>query len=167
MVSDAQKLGIGVGLTTAAVAAAGAYFLYGSKDAPKNRSKIKSGILRAKAEVLETLENAQEITEDEFRDLVDSVVKTYSTVQSLSTKDLKEFKTEMVDNWGELVESGVAKVMTVEQIAKKVAKRKETKPTKKASAKKPVKKTSAKIPVKKVTAKKTAKKPVKKVAKKK
>ena len=32
-ISNAQKLGIGVGLTTAAVAAVGAYFLYGSKDA--------------------------------------------------------------------------------------------------------------------------------------
>ena len=41
-ISNAQKLGIGVGLTTAAVAAVGAYFLYGSKDAPQNRKKVKS-----------------------------------------------------------------------------------------------------------------------------
>jgi len=86
VVSDAHKLGIGVGLTTAAVAAAGAYFLYGAKDAPDNRKKVKSGILRAKAEVLETLENAREITEDEFHDLVDGVAATYSKVQSLSKK---------------------------------------------------------------------------------
>ena len=51
--TNAQKLGIGVGLTTAAVAAAGAYFLYGTEDAPENRKKVKSGILKAKAEVLE------------------------------------------------------------------------------------------------------------------
>ncbi len=157
-ISDAQKLGIGVGLTTAAVAAAGAYFLYGAKDAPDNRKKIKSAILRAKAEVLETLENAQEITEAEFHDLVDSVVKTYSTVQSLSKKDLKDFRQEMIENWEDLVQSGVAKVMTVEQIAKKVAKRggKTTaSKTKKTTTKKPtVKKVAKKAPAKKTTKKK-------------
>jgi len=164
-VSSAQKLGIGVGLTTAAVAAAGAYFLYGSKDAPENRKKVKSGILRAKAEVLETLENAQEITEEEFHDLVNGVVATYSKVQTLSKKDLSDFKKEMVDNWEDLVASGAAKVMTVEQIAKKVAKRKEDK--KPAQKKVVVKKKSAtkKKPVKKGT-KKVTKKATKKTAKK-
>jgi len=159
-VSDAQKLGIGVGLTTAAVAAAGAYFLYGSKDAPENRKKIKSGILRAKAEVLESLENAKEITEDEFRDLVNGVVDTYSTVQSLSKKDLKEFKADMLENWEDLVASGTAKVMTVEQIAKKVAKRDDKKP---ATKKKPA---AAKKPVAKKSVKKVAKKAAKKAVKK-
>jgi len=159
-VSDAQKLGIGVGLTTAAVAAAGAYFLYGSKDAPENRKKIKSGILRAKAEVLESLENAKEITEDEFRDLVNGVVDTYSTVQSLSKKDLKEFKTDMFENWEDLVASGTAKVMTVEQIAKKVAKRDDKK---QATKKKPA---AAKKPVAKKSVKKVAKKAAKKAVKK-
>ena len=156
IMSDAQKLGIGVGLTTAAVAAAGAYFLYGADDAKKTRKKVKSGILRAKAEVLETLENAQEITEDEFHDLIDGVIKTYSKVQSLSKKDLKEFKVDMVENWSDLVKGGVAKVMTVEQIAKKVAKRKEdTKVTKKKTAvKKTVKKAVAKKKTKNTTKKK-------------
>lgn len=157
-VSNAQKLGIGVGLTTAAVAAAGAYFLYGSKDAPENRKKVKSGILRAKAEILEALENAQEITEEEFHDLVNTVVDSYSKVQSLSKKDLADFKKEMLANWEDLVESGAAKVMTAEQIAKKVAKRKEqgddAKIVKKA-AKKATKKTAKKA---KKTTKKTTKK---------
>jgi len=153
-VSNAQKLGIGVGLTTAAVAAAGAYFLYGSKDAPENRKKVKSGILRAKAEILEALENAQEITEDEFHDLVNTVVDSYSKVQSLSKKDLMDFKKEMLANWEDLVESGAAKVMTAEQIAKKVAKRKEKGSDTKA-AKKATKKTAKKA---KKTTKKTTKK---------
>jgi hypothetical protein len=140
-ISNAQKLGIGVGLTAAAVAAAGAYFLYGSKDAPENRKKVKSGILKAKAEVLEVLENAQEITEDEFKALVDGVATTYSKVQSLSKKDLAEFKTEMADNWQELVASGIAKVLTAEQIAKKLAKKA---PAKKVAKKAPAKKAAAK-----------------------
>ena len=51
-VTNNQKIAAGVGLTAAAVAAAGAYFLYGSKDADKNRKTVKSWGLKAKAEVL-------------------------------------------------------------------------------------------------------------------
>ncbi len=152
-VSNAQKLGVGVGLTAAAVAAAGAYFLYGSKDAPENRKKVKSGILKAKAEVLEVLENAKDITEDEFRELVDGVATTYAGVQSLSKKDLADFKKEMRENWQGLVASGVAKMMTAERVAEKLMA--------KPSAKKVVKKATK-------TAKKTvakAKKVVKKATK--
>ena len=54
-----KNVGIGVGLTAAAVAAAGAYFLYGSKNAAQNRTKVKSWMLKAKAEVLEKLEQAE------------------------------------------------------------------------------------------------------------
>lgn len=149
-VSNAQKLGVGVGLTAAAVAAAGAYFLYGSKDAPENRKKVKSGILKAKAEVLEVLENAKEITEDEFRDVVDSVATTYASVQSLSKKDLSDFKKEMRENWQDLVTSGVAKMMTAEKVAEKLL-------AKKAAATKPAKKATKKAAPTKV-AKKAAKK---------
>lgn len=147
-ISNAQKLGIGVGLTTAAVAAAGAYFLYGSKDAPQNRKKVKSGILKAKAEVLEVLENAQEITEDEFHELVDGVVSSYAKVKSLSKKDLAEFKKEMKENWQDLVASGAAKVTTFEKVAKKVTKKKPAKKAKKA-VKKTVKKATKKATKKK------------------
>ncbi len=156
-VSDAQKIGIGVGLTAAAVAAAGAYFLYGADDAQKNRKKIKSGILRAKAEVLEALEDAYEMTEEEFHTLVDNVANTYSAVQSLSKADLKNFKTDMVGHWRDLLKSGAVKIMTVEQIAKKAAKRKVTKK---------VVKTSPKV-VKKVTRKSATRKTVKKAPTKK
>jgi len=155
-VSNAQKLGLGVGLTAAAVAAAGAYFLYGSKDATENRKKVKSGILKAKAEVLEVLENTKEITEEEFNDVVNGVVATYGKVKSLSKKDLAEFKKEMKENWQDLLTSGVAKVMTAEKVAEKMLK----KPVKKVT-----KKTTKKVTTTSKPAKKTAKKAVKKEAK--
>lgn len=160
-ISNAQKLGIGVGLTTAAVAAVGAYFLYGSKDAPKNRKKVKSWALKAKGEVLEVLEHAEKITEGEFNDLVDGVVKTYAKVEKLSKKELADFKKEMGENWQDLVKSGVAKVFRPEE--KKA-------PAKKAAAKKaPAKKTPAKTSAKKapVKAASTKKAPAKKAAAKK
>lgn len=158
--SSTQKVGIGVSLTTAAVAAAGAYFLYGSKDAPKNRKTVKSWALKAKAEVLETLEKAQHMTEAEYQVLVDGAMKTYSKAQSLSKADVSGFKKEMSENWQGLVKSGAAKILTAEQIAMKMMK----KPTKKKAAPKATK--AARTGKKKASAKKLPKKAVGKPAKK-
>lgn len=120
-----QKVGIGVGLTTAAVAAAGAYFLYGSKNAAKNRRTVKSWMLKAKAEVLEGLEKAQEMTEEEFKDLVDTVSKTYGKLKDASKADIAEFKKEMMENWPKIAKEGkkVAKKATAKKSVKKAAKK--------------------------------------------
>ncbi len=166
--SASQKLGIGVGLTAAAVAAAGAYFLYGSDEAPQNRKKVKGWMLKAKGEVLEALEKAEAMTEEEFRALVDGVLTTYDKAQTLSKKELKDFKNEMSANWTELVASGVAKVLSAEQMAKKLAAKapaKKAAPKKAAPAKKaaaPAKKTAvAKAPATAVAKKAPAKKAAK------
>lgn len=158
-ISNAQKLGIGVGLTTAAVAAVGAYFLYGSKDATKNRKHVKSWALKAKGEVLEVMEKAKKMTEDEFGEVVDGVLSAYTKAQKLSKKEVSEFKQEMVENWEDLVKSGVAKVFTAQApvaAPKAVAKKA---PAKKVAAKKAVPAKAAapkKVVAKKAPAKKAA-----------
>lgn len=151
--SNAQKLGIGVGLTAAAVAAAGTYFLYGSKDATKNRKKVKSWALKAKGDVLSALEKTEQMTEGEFKDLVNTVGVSYAKVEKLSKKELDEFKKEMAGNWQQLMKSGVAKVFSEGLPAKKVPAKKVAK---KASTKKatPKKAPAKKAPAKKTTAKK-------------
>lgn len=157
--SHLDDVAIGVGLTTAAVAAAGAYFLYGNKNAAKNRKQVKSWALKAKAEVLEKIEDAKEMSEDEYQDLVSSVVTAYQSAKGATRKDLKEFASEMSDHWKQIekaakpLKKSVAKTKkTAEKSGKKVTKtaKKAGKTTKKAANK---------------TAK-TAKKAVKKVAKK-
>lgn len=154
-ISNAQKLGIGVGLTTAAVAAVGAYFLYGSKDASKNRKQVKSWALKAKGEVLSVLEKAEKITEGEFKQLVDGVVASYAKVEKVSKKELDEFKKEMGENWNGLVKSGVTKVFNTDALVSKIAQKM---PAKKAVKKAVVaKKATAKAVVKKAVAKKIAK----------
>jgi len=152
--SPAHKLGLGIGLTAAAVAAAGAFFLYGSDNAPENRKKVKGWMLKAKGEVLEKLEQAKHMTEGEFKEIVDGVALTYEKAQALSKKELSNFKKEMAENWQELVASGIAKVLTTEQIMKSEAK----------GAKQSIKKVVAKAAKKEVE--KSAKKVVNKVAKK-
>lgn len=146
VISNAQKLGIGVGLTTAAVAAAGAYFLYGSKGAAKNRKVVKSWAIKAKGEVLEAIEKAEKITEDEFNNLVRTVVSTYSNAQKISRNDLSDFKNEMSDNWKGLAKMGISKITKAKKVAspaKKVAKKAAT------VTKKVAPKAAAKVPAKK------------------
>lgn len=145
-----QKIEIGVGLTAAAVAAAGAYFLYGSKNAEKNRDAIKSWSLKAKADVLEKLEDAKKMTRDEYQEVVHAAAAAYAGAKKASKKDLKAFTEEMMEHW-EALEGSVSK-------AKKATTKAAKKATKKT--KKTVKKTVKK-------AKKTAKKVVKKTTKKK
>jgi len=146
--STNQKVGIGVGLTAAAVAAAGAYFLHGSPNAKKNRRVVKSWMLKAKAEVLEGLEKAEEMTEDEFNQLVVTVSKSYGKLKNASNADIASFKKEMKENWPKIVKEGKALSKKVSKVAKKT--------TKKAAktAKKTVKKVSKKVSKKKVSSKK-------------
>lgn len=142
--STAQKVGIGVGITAAAAAAAGAYFLYGDKNAKQNQKKVKSWVLKAKAEVLESLEKAEHMTQEEYEAVVDGVAMVYGKLQDVTKTELGSFEKEMKGHWDGIEKTG--------RPTKKVAK----KATKKA-AKKTVKKA-----VKKVT-KKVARKTTKKV----
>lgn len=155
-----QKIEIGVGLTAAAVAAAGAYFLYGSKDADKNRKAVKSWALKAKADVLEKLEDAKKMTREEYEEVVAGAMSAYSGVKSASKKEVKDFKSEMMDYW-ELIEKNakpIAKKVATSVAAATAAEvaRKSTKKAVKKAAKKSTKKA-----VKKST-KKAAKKTTKK-----
>lgn len=155
--SSTQKISIGVGLTAAAVAAAGAYFLYGSKNADKNRKIVKSWALKAKADVLERLEEAKEMTADEYEDLINNVVGIYSGVKGATKVDVKAFKEEMMDHWSQIEKNSLPKKKALKKAVKKVVK----KATKKVSAKKtPVKKTTKKTTAKKTT--KTTKKTTRK-----
>ena len=52
--------------------------------------------MKAKAEVLERLEDAKEMTEAEYQELVKAVAGTYSGVKSATKGDVKEFQKEIV-----------------------------------------------------------------------
>lgn len=141
-----EKLEIGVGLTAAAVAAAGAYFLYGSKNAAKNRKAVKSWALKAKAEVLEKLEDAKEMTEEEYQELVQAVAGTYQGVKNATKGDIKEFKSEMMEHWEAIAKVAAPKKKAVKKAVKKAAKtaKKATKKATKKVAKKAAKKATKK-----------------------
>jgi hypothetical protein len=142
--SDKEKMGIGIGLTAAAVAAAGAYFLAGSKKAAQNRKAVKSWVLKAKAEVLEGLEKAQEMSQSEYEALIEQVGAAYAQVQSASKADLSGFKKEMKDHWQKIAKAATPKKKTVKKVVATKAAAAATKVAATAVAKK-VKKTAKKV----------------------
>lgn len=129
-VSNNQAVGIGVGLTAAAVAAASAFFLYGSKNAAKNRKAVKSWTLKAKADVLEKIEQAKDMSKEEYEQLIDTVSGAYKDVKNASKVDLATFKKEMKEHWNNIAKTAIGPKKAV---AKKVAK-----PAAKAAVAKPV-----------------------------
>jgi len=114
-----KQVGVGVGITAAVLAAAGAYFLYGSKNAAKNRKAVKSWMLKAKAEVLDKLEAAKEMSKDEYEALIKEVTSAYQGLKSASRMEIKEFKDEMMNHWNAIEKSA----QPAKKVAKKVAKK--------------------------------------------
>lgn len=142
--STSQQVGIGVGLTAAAVAAAGAYFLYGSDNAEKNRKTVKSWMLKAKADVLEHLEDAKKMSREEFEALVAGAASTYAKTKKATKKDIASFATEMMEHWDQLEKTVVKKKAAPKKSATKKAPAKKAAPKKKPAAKKPAKKAAKK-----------------------
>lgn len=121
VLTDGQKIGLGVGLTAAAVAAAGTYFLYGSKGASKNRQVVKSWALKAKAEVLEKLESAKEMSREEYEQVIDTVAGVYTDLKQASKVDISGFKKEMKDYWNKIEKTAAPKKKVVKKAVAKAA----------------------------------------------
>ena len=105
VMSNKQAITLGLGITAAVAAAAGGFFLYGSKNANKNRKAVKSWALKAKAEVLEGIETAKDMSQEEYEQLINTVATTYLTAKSASKNELSEFKKEMKEHWQGLVKT--------------------------------------------------------------
>ena len=90
---------IGVGIAALVAATAGTYFLYGSKNAPKNRKKVKGWMLKAKGEILEKLENLSEVNEEIYHKIVGEVSDKYQALKSIDKKDVMAFADELKKHW--------------------------------------------------------------------
>ena len=113
--STSKKVKLGIGLTAAALAVAGTYFLYGSEGAEKNRTKVRSWMLKAKAEVLEALEEAKHMTPEEYEALIERVVSSYSKLKMVTNSEVSTLKKEMREHWERIeanVDNPVAKPKT-------------------------------------------------------
>lgn len=95
-----QKGGFGWGTAFTLAAAAGAYFLYGAKDAQKNRKKVQGWMLKFKGDVLHYLEDMPDVNEKKYSALINKVAKEYKTVAS--SQELAAVSRELKGHWKHL-----------------------------------------------------------------
>jgi len=93
------KTMIEAGLGAAAVAALGAYLLYG-KNGGSNRAKVSGWMLKLKGEVLEKVEEFKDINKAEYNKIVDEVVAHYAKLGKVGVEELKHLSQELKDAWG-------------------------------------------------------------------
>jgi len=115
-----SKGGSGTLLLAGAVAAAGAYFLYGSKHAKKNRAVVKGWAVKAKGEVLQKMETLKEMDEEAYNNVVDAVVSRYKAVDP---KEMKALISELKGHWKSIQkEIGAGKKSVAKTVTKTVKK---------------------------------------------
>ncbi len=89
----------GLGLAALAAAAAGTYFLYGSKNSVKNRKKVKGWMLKAKGEVLQEMEHMKNMSEGTYHDVIDAMAERYKILKNVDQKELNHLVKEMKSHW--------------------------------------------------------------------
>ncbi len=97
MIGSGMAVGAGVAAVVATVA--GAYFLYGSKDAKKHRKMVRSWSLKAKGEILEQLENLSEVNEEVYHKIVKEVTDKYQSLKNVDKADVMAFVDELKKHW--------------------------------------------------------------------
>lgn len=96
MKKTGKMVGAGIGL--AAVAAAGACFLYGNQGA-KNRKQIAGWTLKMKGEVLEKVETLKTLDRETYTELVDKVSARYAKLEKVSASELRHLTVELKKAW--------------------------------------------------------------------
>jgi hypothetical protein len=108
--SRGSKEAIGLGVAAIATAAAGAYYLYGSKEGKSHRRAVKSWMLKAKAEVMDEIENMKEVNEDTYKQAIAKVTKKYKDIKGMDRAELAALVATLHGHWkdikGEIKKAG-------------------------------------------------------------
>lgn len=85
-------------LAAAAIAAAGAYFLYG-KNGAQNRRKVRAWALKVRGEVLEQMERMKDMNEDIYRGIIGAVTRRYGALKNVDPAELGDLARELASYW--------------------------------------------------------------------
>jgi len=110
----ATKTKVGIGLGAAAmVAAAGAYLLTGERG-KKNRAKVKEWSVKARQEVLREVVKVKKLTEMQYNQIVDTVMRQY---EAIDKKEAAALVKELKSHWDNIR----AELKGVQKTAKKAS----------------------------------------------
>ncbi len=122
-----KTIAVAVGVGMLAALSAGAYFLYGSKEGAKRRTKIRGWALKAKGEVLEKMEMLKDISEEKYDEVIQSVAKKYRGIKSIDKQELDELVSDMKKHWKNikrhLDEAEGSAASKVKKVARKVVRK--------------------------------------------
>ncbi len=93
--NNSQKVLVGAGL---AALAAGAYFFLGP-DGKKHQKKMKGWMIKMKGDVLEQIENAREVTEPVYNEIIDSVATTYTAANKIPKSEILALAQDLKRHW--------------------------------------------------------------------
>jgi len=102
---------IGIGATAAALGAA-AYIMFGP-DAKKNRKVIKGWAIKMKGEIIEKLEDAKEITEPVYHQIIDTVSAKYAKIKKVDPKELELAVADAKKHWKSMMKDAKPKKKVV------------------------------------------------------
>jgi len=90
-----ERVAVGAGL---AALAAGIYFFLGP-DGKKHQKQMKGWMVKMKGEVLEKLEDAKEITEPVYNEIVDTVAHTNKVAGKIPQAEVAALALELKRQW--------------------------------------------------------------------
>lgn len=82
-------------------AAAGAYYLYGSKNAAQHRRKAKAWMRKAEREIVHEAKKLKNktFTEANIRRVIDEVAKRYEAAKDIEPEDVRQFVAAVQKSW--------------------------------------------------------------------
>ncbi len=101
-IEKSSGVGTGIAVVATLAAAAGAYFIYGTKEGSKTKKKVRSWALKAKAEVLEKIEKAKDVSEDSYNTAVATVMQKYEKMRSEHGDEIDAVTKELKGYWNHL-----------------------------------------------------------------
>jgi len=88
----------------AATALVGGYYLYGRNGA-QHRKQVERWLLEAKADILERMQKTQDVTEDQYRRIVDEVLSRYQSAKGVTEERAAEAASSFKHKWEDMREA--------------------------------------------------------------
>lgn len=122
--NKAGKIITGAGITAAiAAAAAGAYFLYGTKEGKKQRKKLESWGMKMKKETVAQMKKLKKVNEKEYHKVVDTVTKRFKNLKDVDPQELAQMARELKAYWKNIKREFQSDKRKVKKVVKKAKSR--------------------------------------------
>lgn len=109
-----------IGASVAAVAGA-AYFFLGPKG-KKHQKQVQAWAIKMRGDVVEKLENAREVSESVYREIIDSVAAEYEKGKKASHKEIRALADDLKKHWNTISKSARTAKDDITKGASRVAK---------------------------------------------